>query len=465
MLDGILELKINKRLLLLCLTAPLLIYGAFWLRHRLSHRPDIMLAHAMKDPRAKALDAEVAARQKAVAANPKDVQARWDLTASYQRIGLLDLAAEQVEEIIKLEPENQNAATSLGDAYLLLRQTEKAEAAYLNVTKRWPKLTAGWQGLSAARYQRRDYRGAIQAIRTAVKLEPRNDNHRYILATSIIQGVQESPTPQVYGPLLAAARSDLLKLVKTWPMPGEIHFRLGGIAGLLGDNAGAVKHLREAVKAMPTRPDVIIQLAESLIASGNRQEAAKIADDALAKGLKAAPLYDIRGRLYQGSTDPAVRQKAIAMFEEAVKLNPNHPRYLERLGGELARVNRLEEARKALERALLLNPERAFPYQQLSAVYTRLGDTQRASNAAKMATQMVYNEQQLRRLEELSMSEPENLNLQLVLGDRYRDLKMTSAAREKYLIALQLQPGNKRAQDGLKALDAAEKPSEVAATP
>ena len=69
---------------------------------------------------------------------------------------------------------------------------------------------------------------------------------------------------------------------------------------------------------------------------------------------------------------------------------------------------------------------------------------------------MVYNEQQLRRMEELSMSEPDNLNLQLELGDRYKNLKMSSAAREKFLVALQLEPGNKRAQVGLKALDAQE---------
>ena len=52
----------------------------------------------MKDPRAKALDAEIAAGQRAVAVDPKNIQARWDLTASYQKVGLLDLAADQVEE-------------------------------------------------------------------------------------------------------------------------------------------------------------------------------------------------------------------------------------------------------------------------------------------------------------------------------------------------------------------------------
>ena len=421
-----------------------------------------MIARAMKDPRAQKLDADIAAKQKAVAADPKSVQARWDLAGAYQKVGLLELATEQVEEIVKLEPNNQNAATSVADAHLLLRKPDRAVTAYQNVVTRWPKLATGWQGLSAALFQKADYRGAIAAARSAVQIEPKNPSHRYVLATAILQAVQESPTPAVYAPLLAAARHELKKLLPTWPVPGEIHFRLGGIASLLGDTGSAVKHFRTAVKEMPTRPDVVIQFADSLFGTGKREEAAKVVDDALAKGMKAPQLFDLRGRLYQGASDPAERSKAIAAFEEAVKLSPNNPRYLERLGGELARANRLDEARKALERALLINPERAFPYQQLSAVYTRLGDAKRASNAARMATQMVYNEQQLRRMEELSMAQPENVPLQIELADRYRDLKLPSAAREKYLLVLKLDPANKRAQDGLKELD---KQAEVASRP
>jgi tetratricopeptide (TPR) repeat protein len=439
------------------------IAGAVWYRHKVSHDREFLIKQALKDPRARKLDAEVGAKQAAVAANPGDLKARWDLADTYQRLRLLDLAAAELDEIVKLAPDDRHAAIAAADTRFALGDMDKALAKYEAITSRWPDFASGWQGMAATYYQQRDFRGATRAARRAVKLEPENMNHRYVMATAILQSVQESPTPQVYAPLLAAARLELEKLLKTWPVPGEIHFRLGGTFTLMRDFPSALKHFRAAAKEMPTRPDVTTNLIETLMATGSHEEALKVVDKAIDDGMKIPPLFDLQGRLYQKMTSETARSKAINSFEEAVKLQPDNPYYLERLGGELARANRLEEARKALERALLLNPERAFPYQQLSAVYTRLGDTKRASNAARMATRMVYNEQQLRRLEELGMAHPEDPTIHIELGDRYRQLKMAGAAKEKYLLVLQLDPNNKRANEGLKLLE--NPPAEVAQNP
>ena len=64
-----------------------------------------------------------------------------------------------------------------------------------------------------------------------------------------------------------------------------------------------------------------------------------------------------------------------------------------------------------------------------------------------------YNVQQFNTLEAVANRHPENVKLRMALADRYRYLGMQGPARDEYRAILSLAPNNKRAREGLTALE------------
>ncbi len=446
------SVSIRKRWILLSVIGVLTICASIWVRHRIISSPDFQLHKAVSDPRFQQAKGHLDKLVAEIKADPGNVDKRWQLADSYQKLGVLDLAAEQLEAIVKLQPESKLAAVGLADVRIALVQPKQARDAYQNIIKRWPNDATGWQGLSAVFFHQGMYSESVRAMRRAVELDPKNSSYQFILATSLLRFVQQFPVQQAYIPQIQEAQKILTELLPKWPQPGEVHFRLGSAETMLRNHRAAIVHYSKAVELLPKRADIAAELTDSLMTSGRRPDARAVVEAAIARGLNDAALYDLQGQLIQSSGEPDSIPRALAAFKKAARMEPNRSEYAEHYGGACVRAGDLQQARKAFERAVVLNQERAYPYQQLSAIYTRLGDTKQATAAAKMATQMVHNEQQLRRIEELSLANPENINLHLILGDRYRDLNLYGASRANYEMVMALNPGNQRAKMGLDAL-------------
>lgn len=426
--------------------------GAVWFRQYYAKKRT-MLQIALSDPKVQKFQANITELDNQIAANPNDLKSRWKLADIYQKIGMLDKALPQLQEIQKRDPKSLDAAMAVSATHLALQQPVQAEAAYKQVTVQWPKLAAGWQGLAAALYHEGRYLESITIIRTAITLEPQNPNNHFILGNTLIQYVNQFPNSENYAQYAYAARQEFEKLLSIWPEKGDIENRIGNACTLMHDQKGAQDHYKKALALLPNRVDIYVSLAQVYIAAGKPAEARKVAEDAFNRKLRDPSLYDLYGRVLQSSSEQGVLDRTLKAFGKAVELSPKNPYYQERYGSALVRANRLPEARAAFETAVQLNPNRAFPYQQLSAIYTRMNETARATAAAKMATQMVFNDQQLRQIQLLSKNEPGNLNLHLILADRYKDLGMFTAARDKYVMVQKLDPKNQRAKVGLEALD------------
>lgn len=416
-------------------------------------------AVAVVDPRVKALEAEAGRLNALVAASPQDSKLRWQLADTYQKLGQLDAAAVQLEAITHDKPNDQNAQLALGNTYLALKQSSKAEQIYRDATRRWPKVAAAWQGLAAVLYQQAQYKDAMDASQHAVQLTPADPNSHYMLGASALEYALEYPDPQLHPAELKVAQSELEKLVKVWPKNGDLYFRLARIQTELDHRKAAVEYLERALQLTPSGP-IYSSLIAVLIATGNRPEALRIAVEGVARYPDSPGLHDLLGQAMQTSGAPNSNEKAVLEFEKAVHLDPRSEPYLERLGTAYLRVNRMPEARKAFETAVVLDPNRTFPFQQLSAIYTRMGDPTRATTAAKLARQCLYNNDLLTKVQDALIADPKNVSLHLVLADRYRDLGLNGAARNEYEAALELDPQNKHAQAGL-----AGKPAPTARSP
>lgn len=397
----------------------------------------------------RAIDTWIARLKAAIAAAPNDVQARWTLADAYQKTNQIPLAAPQLEAIVRLQPGNEAAALALANVLLALKDYPGAEKMYRLVSERWPKTPDGWMGLAAVLYQDQRYSEAAQAANHAVTLDPSDASNQYVLATSLLEDAMQFPNPQARGGEILQARALLLKLVKEMPQEGDIYYRLGRAYMGIRNTSESIKNLQKAAQMLPDRQDIAIELANALIGAGNRPAARRVVTAAIQRHPDSAALYSLMGKLLQESGAPGSDQQALAAFSKAAKINPADPSILERLGVSLLRNKKINEARLAFEKAARVYPNRAFSYQQLAAIYTRLGHPREATRAAKAAREMVFNDQQLKQIQNLSLVHPEAVALHIVLADRYRALGLMGAARDEYLDVLQIDPHNAHA---IKAL-------------
>ncbi|MFN2382692.1 MAG: tetratricopeptide repeat protein, partial [Gemmatimonadota bacterium] len=208
--------KWSRRLLLVGVVGVLAIGGAVAFRQRAL--PAWQRA-AAKNARARELEALHAKLQAAVTADPKDKQARWELADYYQKLGLLKEAGDQLEAIVGLDPADRDARIALGNARLAAAQFPEAEAAYQAAAERWPDAAEAWQGLAASRYHQRRYLEASRAAREAHRLEPAQPNHRYTLATSLLEYALQYPDPMMRVDAIHEANDHLKAVLAIWQGP------------------------------------------------------------------------------------------------------------------------------------------------------------------------------------------------------------------------------------------------------
>jgi tetratricopeptide (TPR) repeat protein len=386
-------------------------------------------------------------------AHPQDVAVRWRLVNALQRLRRLDDALPQLREIVKLTPDSMAAAVAVANTHLFLGNFREAEQAYRAITKRWPRNVEGWQGLAASLYHQRLYNDAGAAGRQALMLDPRDFGNRYLVASSGIEFALEFPNAPETQSALTIARRLLNDMAKEFPDNGDLQYKQGLVLFLAHNTKAALPPLRRAAELLPDRGSVVYDLAEILISAGNYDEARALLLRSLPRMPKMAGLHNLLSESYQYATDPTSVQAAIQASLTATQLAPNTPSYWDRLALSYLKAQNFTEARKAFEKSLLLDPNRSYPYQQLAALYARMGDSRRASVAAQMAGRMETNVETLRHIESLSAQYPGDINLLLTRADRYRDLKMKGPARDLYRQVLSMQPDNAPAQQGLAALD------------
>jgi len=402
--------------------------------------------------------AEIEAATNAVKANPNDSTAHWKLVSLLQEVGNDAALATEYITLIRLEPEKPEAIIGMGELLLKARRYDEAHDAFAQATTKFPTAPMAWNGLGATLYAQKNYRQAVTAIRTAIKLSPENTELQGVLGSALMEQVMQFPDRGSYKRELAEARYLLEKHLPEAQQRGEVLYRLGRIAIIQRDNKAAVDYLTRAQEALPDKAAVPFSLATAYIGQGRRDEGMRVIESSLIKFPKEAALHDLHGQLLQRTGKPDAMDAARSAFQMAVSLNPNVGSYQERYGTACLRANDLAAATSAFVTASKLNPHKAFPYQQLAVVLNRQGRTQDARDASKIAQDIAHDENLLKQAQNLSMVQPKNIKLLLILGDRYRDLGLKAPARLQYERILELKPGHPEATKGLEALGPIDEP-------
>lgn len=399
-----------------------------------------LLAH---DPKL-AAEKEFGELRRATIAHPNDSTAHWKLADFLDRNKLYSKSIVEYGTLIHLHPEDRQARLKFADTCMFLKQYPVAEAYYSQITHQDPKNLHAWQGLTAALIKERRFYEATQTGDTAVSLKKDDPDSHLLRAMAVLEYAIQFPDPMAHSSELNFARKELFILTKVLPNNGEVYYQLGRASQALLQREESAQFLEKAYQLDPNNVEAARMLAIVYRALNRDDKALKVI-----QGLDAAhpddpATNDMLGQLLQASPMPDALPQAIAAFRKAAKLAPKDPYLLERLATALDKHGDYKEACADFEIVTQLNPYRSYAFEKLAALYTRLGNPQLAAKAAKVAAEMTTNEQQLKQIQELSQRHPKDINLHLILADRYRTMKMYGPSRDEYFAVLKLDPKNKR---------------------
>lgn len=388
-----------------------------------------------------------------VAAHPFDAETRWALANYYLQVQQFDLAVPQMDAMERLHPTNPGAQAALALGWLTVQRGDRAQSLYQGLIHQFPRSDAGWRGLAQSLFQQKRFYEAAQAATRATQLEPNNPQNHFLLGSAALEYARQFPNMAKQQDALQTSVSEFQKAAKAWPDNGEVFFQMGLAGAVQGNRSVALAGFQRALKLSP-RPEIYAALAAVYKTSSDPINARKLVDEGLTRFPNDAILHDLRGQLLQSSSAPSEGEQALAEYQKAIALQPENSAFQEHVGVAFFRSNRLTEAQTAFETDIRLSPGRPFPYQQLAAIYSRQSQPQRAAAAAQTAMQCASDAQRLQHLQELSKVRPGDVSLHLTLAGQYRKMGLVAAARDEYLLALHLSPGNAQARHGLAALQA-----------
>ncbi|MFH1034175.1 MAG: tetratricopeptide repeat protein [Pseudomonadota bacterium] len=361
--------------------------------------------------------------------NPDDPVLLDRMATAYERQERWEEAVVLLERLSRNQAPAERAATfmRLAQAQRRLGRLDQAARYLQQATGLRPRDPALWQELAETRKQAGDQAGAIEAQRQAAELAPADQAARQQLAEDLAAAgkpaeaaaeleklVQQSPGDSGLWLRLARLYEQVddrpalvrvyQRLVRLGPHDPDLDYNLGVLLYDLGRWSEALDSLtaagqarsqdreiselilacllklerkdqaldvaRALLKGKPDQPALLERLYVAL-AKDRAQAVAKLLDQAMAAGSKAARLYELRAALALDQEDTAT---AVAALEAGAKALPANLELLAKLAGLYELAGREDKALKAYERILDKDPN--FPgvqdrYLQLKT--SRLG--------------------------------------------------------------------------------------------
>jgi len=132
-----------------------------------------------------------------------------------------------------------------------------------------------------------------------------------------------------------------------------------------------ISMLRQAVALDPANASLYSHLGDMYSRAGRQDDAFKLYQDAVKKGIRTAWLYSRLGQMYLRRGNP---QEAIAHFESAATMNPHDYDSLENLAVAYKQTGRIDDAEAMLKLILQSGEEYAPAYNELGMISFQKGD-------------------------------------------------------------------------------------------
>lgn len=295
-----------------------------------------------RDPAAMS-DATLAC-QRALALDSNLAEGHRCLGRVYYDSGKYQEAAEQFELAIKERPTDDESVRSLGKTYEALKRFDQAEATFRHAIELRPHYWAGYSWLGAYYSRRGQYDEAIQAFEQVIAMAPDNfRGYNNAGGINILQGRFEQAIGQ-------------------FERSVQIRPSYSGYSNL-GTAYFFQRRFADAVRAY--------------------SQAMKLNDhDYVSRGNLGDARYFAPGQRALSTDD---YQKAIALANQSLKINPKDAYALGSCAMYYAMLNDREQAEGFLRRALALKPEGPNVWWQASVVYSQLGLREETLSALQSA--------------------------------------------------------------------------------
>ncbi len=281
--------------------------------------------------------------------DPTDNESALWLARLDRLTGHADQAEKVLRTILAADPNDEDALQQLTQLLLDANRSNEAVDLLQEALKRAPNADL-YDQLGDAYTQLHDNGRAEEAYRSAVQLEPGQASHRHALAQSLFD---QQKFPE--------AAAEYQTLAGMEPDDSSNHLRLAEINRALHDYSKAEQEILLAKKHAPGNLEVLYNEASIYEAEGRYDEAIRMLSDAVT-GIKGqaeftparrrtlAILYQLLGQLYQDTQNYTA---AVNTFREMVKLGPEEDRRARLLIIDSYRADRdltpaFDEVRKGL---------------------------------------------------------------------------------------------------------------------
>jgi len=301
--------------------------------------------------------------EKAIEKDPDNIHARFVLAYTNLRLGAMDKAEILFKEIIRIDPENVQARSALAEIYQSLQKLTDAE----------------------------------KQLREAIDLQP-NNGFLYTRQGEVLGMLKRDED----------ALTSYFRALELDPVIPERYYNIGDTFLALGDAEQAVLFLRRASEMDPYNTLTHYDLGRALLDLKKYQLAAIESKAALREdpdiafgktniGLSARQNLGV-ANMNLGKFEEAeacfrqnlkliapnffnlglslFRQKkfdkALKNFQRAVELVPDDPEYWDLAGNAYSELNRLPEAREALQKAIEVDETYACAHYDLGTVLARI---------------------------------------------------------------------------------------------
>jgi tetratricopeptide (TPR) repeat protein len=221
---------------------------------------------------------------------------------------------------------------------------------------------------------------------------------------------------------------------------GRVYAELAQADGNKDDIDKAIQHYREALKADPKAGIILDELTDLYLAINRLDDATALAQDLLKQNPDDVDAHRMLGRIYtaalahapQGKIDERALRMATQEYEKVTAKDPKDVESWVMLAKLYGTAGNAADAEKAYNSALAVEPDNEDALTGLAMLYGNMGDTKRAIEKLKAATDKNPNDHSLR-----------------VLAQAYEEQKDYKSAADVLRKAMALSPDDDRLLRGL----------------
>jgi Tfp pilus assembly protein PilF len=138
------------------------------------------------------------------------------------------------------------------------------------------------------------------------------------------------------------------------PKSAKVQNNAGVVLVARGEIEEGIEHFRNTIAIHPSHGSAYGSLGDALFQLGREQEAIEAYEAAVRRPLKhAVPLNNLGFLLVDRSIDPP---RGVRLLEQAVRIEPDNPHFLDSLGWAYFKTGRAREGRTLVARSLELDP-------------------------------------------------------------------------------------------------------------